>query len=269
MDLELGWYVLLEVLGIGMVAGVLGGLLGVGGSTIIIPGLTLVFGYHQHLYQAAAMVANVAVSVPAARRHWLAGAAEVRALRWILPMAVVFVMVGVWLSNCAFFQGAEGGLWLGRILAAFLVYVVVVNVKRLVDGSRGASRGNATVTASRSVAVGGVMGTIAGLLGIGGGAVAVPLQQVLLRLPLRTCIANSSAVICVSSAVGAVYKNASLGQHGYGWRESIVLALLLSPSCWLGGHLGAALTHSLPVWLVRVCFVVLMLGAAVKMAAVF
>ena len=83
------------------------------------------------------------------------------------------------------------------------------------------------------------MGLIAGLLGIGGGANAVPLQHMVLRLPFRTCIANSSAVICVTATLGAVYKNATLGQHGYDWHESLALGWLLAPSCWLGGYLGA------------------------------
>ena len=65
--------VIAAVLATGLIAGVLGGMLGVGGSVIMIPGLTLVLGYDQHLYQASAMVANVAGAVPAALRHHRAG----------------------------------------------------------------------------------------------------------------------------------------------------------------------------------------------------
>ncbi len=38
--------------------GLFGGLLGLGGSTIMIPALVMVFGENQHLYQAAAMICN-------------------------------------------------------------------------------------------------------------------------------------------------------------------------------------------------------------------
>ncbi len=55
---------------IGLVAGILGGLLGIGGSLIIIPGMVIYMshtaaGYHgidQHLLQAAAMIVNVFVA---------------------------------------------------------------------------------------------------------------------------------------------------------------------------------------------------------------
>ena len=290
MELTFDLLLVAQMVALGLVAGTLGGLLGVGGSTILIPGLTLLLGYNQHLYQAAAMIANVAVSVPAALRHHRAGAMSTAALRWMLPMALVFVLVGVWLSNRDVFRGDVGGLWLGRVLAVFLVYVIGVNVHRLVrprdrsgSGPRSSQEdtgqaklpatGNALargvpVRRGSAAAVGVVMGTIAGMLGIGGGAVAVPLQQVALGLPLRSCIANSSAVICLSATLGAVYKNASLIEHGYDWHQSISLALLLAPSCWLGGHLGAGLTYYLPVRQVRIAFVALMVVAAVKMAAV-
>lgn len=261
---------------LGLVAGTLGGMLGVGGSVVMIPGLTIILGYNQHLYQAAAMVANVAVSVPAMMRHYQAGAMTPGPLRWILSAATVFVLAGVWLSNIELFRGSQGGLWLGRVLAVFLVYVGWANLRQIIwpgggvfSEPQGAEQHSMAGVPWRGSAVGTLMGLNAGLLGVGGGAIAVPLQQVFLRLPLRSCIANSSAVICVSAALGAVYKNATLGQHGYDWHDSIVLALVLSPTCWLGGHCGAVLTHRLPVRQVRAAFVGLMALAALKMAAIF
>lgn len=263
---------LLAILAIGLAAGTLGGMLGVGGSVIMIPGLTLLLGYDQHLYQAAAMIANIAVSVPAMLRHRRAGVLDMAVLKWMLPTAVGFVCVGVWMSNWPVFRGEAGSLWLGRVLAAFLVYVIVVNAMRLSgEAMRREAAQEPTVTPGRSGLIGAFMGWLGGLLGIGGGAVAVPLQQVLLRLPLRRCMAHSSAIICVSALVGSVYKNASLptatlGEHT-AW-SGVLLGLLLSPTCWAGGRLGASLMHRLPLRPVRVAFVVLMAISAWKLAAI-
>jgi len=275
MILTLDIVVVAQLIVLGLFAGTLGGLLGVGGSVIMIPGLTMILGYHQHLYQATAMIANVAVAIPAALQHARAGAMVKPVLRWMLPTALVFVVAGVWLSNIELLQGDQGGRWLGKVLAVFLLYVAAVNVRQLFRSRPGVEAG-AVATADvvrrglwRGGMVGAVMGTIAGLLGVGGGAIAVPLQQMALRLPLRSCIANSAAVMCVSAPVGALYKNATLFVHDYHWYHSLSLALILAPSCWLGGHLGAALTHRLPVRQVRVVFIGLMIVAAVKMANVF
>jgi len=253
---------------IGLLAGVLGGMLGVGGSVIMIPGLTIVLGYDQHLYQAAAMLANVAVSVPAALRHRKAGAMVPKALRWILPAGMVFVLGGVAVSNIGAFRGDEGGKWLGRILAIFLIYVIYVNITRLRAGQSEPPTQAAHITRGRCSLVGMVMGGTAGLLGIGGGAVAVPLQQVLLRLPLRSCIANSATIICITATIGATYKIGSLGEHGIDWVDGVKMGLLLAPTAWIGGRIGATLTHRLPLRQVRIAFIILIMVAALKMAAV-
>ncbi len=269
-DLDLNLWSILAIAVIGLLAGILGGMLGVGGSVVMLPGLVMLLGQgvrwhlNQHVYQAAAMIANIAVSIPAARRHAKAGTITRPAVRWILPSAAVFVMVGVALSNL--FTGINGPAWLGAVLALLLIYVVIVNVRRL--GAKAQAREDAMVviiTPARCITVGAVMGIIAGLTGVGGGAVAVPLQQLLLRLPLKASIANSSAIICVSAIVGSIFKNATLPSLGYDIRVSLLLAALLTPTCWLGGHLGAVLTHHLPTRQVRIAFIVLLIVAIWRM----
>mgnify|MGYP001825061115 CR=1 FL=1 len=265
---------------IGLLAGTLGGLLGVGGSVITIPGLAILFGTgeNQHLYQAAAMTANLAVAIPAAMRHRKAGALTPDVLRWMLPVAIVAIVVGVFASNLSIFKNEVGGLWLGRILAIFLVYVVIVNIRKLIHLNAGKPRNhmdNAKITPLRTGAAGGVMGLAAGLLGIGGGALAVPLQQMLTKIPLRNAIANSSFVMMFSAGIGALLKLGTLNQHypntldaDPAWQTALMLALVLAPTAILGAGLGAKLTHSLPVQYVRFAFVLLMIAAAFKMAAV-
>src|SRR5690606_25680314 len=91
----LDWHWIAVAIPLGLFAGVFGGMLGVGGSVIMIPGLTFAFGTNQHLYQAAAMVANVAVAVPSALRHRRQGAIVPQVMRWMLPAAIVAVLAGV------------------------------------------------------------------------------------------------------------------------------------------------------------------------------
>lgn len=265
---------------IGMVAGTLGGLLGVGGSVVMIPALALLFGTgdNQHLYQASAMTANLAVALPAAVRHRRAGALCPSVLRWMLPIAVATIVLGVLLSNLPIFRDQAGGLWLGRVLAVFLIYVTVMNIQKLRQPKTNRdqeSLDQARITPVRSGSVGTVMGTVAGLLGIGGGALAVPLQQALIKLPLRNAIANSSFVMVFSAGIGATLKLATLDQHyasaGSGWaawQTALMLSTILAPSAIIGAGLGAKLTHTLPLTYVRTAFVLLMVAAAVKMAAI-
>jgi len=109
------------------------------------------------------------------------------------------------------------------------------------------------------------MGFTAGLLGVGGGALAVPLQQVLLRMPLKNAIANSACTMVFSAIIGAIYKNATLGQHQLQLSQSLLIAATLVPSAFVGGYVGAQLTHRLPNQPVRLVFLLLMVVAAWKM----
>jgi uncharacterized protein len=269
--------VLVSILLLGLLAGTLGGMLGVGGSIVMIPGLAILFSLgrtpepNQHLFQASAMIVNVVVSVPAALRHRKADALVPEALVWMMPAALVSILLGVWVSNLPIFSGADGGRWLGRLMAGFMVYVIVTNILKLRTRKGLADTVEARVTPAGATGVGLAMGSVAGLLGIGGGSVAVALQQAVLKLPLRKCIANSSAVICVSATIGAIYKNATLAQHAteaspIDWRASLLIAFLLAPTAWVGARIGSGLTHSLPIRQVRIAFIGLMIVAAWKMA---
>ncbi len=271
--------IMLLITGLG--AGLLGGMLGVGGSVIMIPALVVLFGqgtqlpgFHQHLYQAAAMIVNVFVVVPATVRHYQAGAVMLAALKKLIPIAVVAVLIGVAVSNLPLFSVPEdaepgtratGPLWLGRGLALFQVYVIALNVKRLFRPRKDLLDLETHLTWPRSLGVGGPMGFVAGLFGIGGGALAVPLQQVVMGLPLRNCIANSSTIIIVSATIGAVMKNATLAQHQAAWQNSLILAAILAPTAMAGGYFGGRLTHVLPTKLVRIAFIILMALAAYKL----
>lgn len=265
---------------IGMIAGTLGGMLGVGGSVVMIPALAILFGTgkNQHLYQAAAMSANLAIALPAAARHRKAGALTPPVLRWMLPVAVVCIVIGVFASNLPIFKDEQGGLWLGRVLAAFLVYVIILNVRKLIHlraGKPNNTLEQAKITPARCGSVGMVMGTTAGLLGIGGGGLAVPLQQTLVKLPLRNAIANSSFVMVFSAGIGALLKLATLDQHypttldeWPAWQTALMLALILAPTAIIGAGIGARLTHALPLVYVRIAFIGLLIAAAFKMAAI-
>ncbi len=256
---------------IGFLAGLLGGLLGIGGSVLIIPGLILYLsqvgryeGTVQHLLQAAAMICNVFVAAPAVLAHWRARMIVGSVVVLLVPGALAGILLGVYVSDTSLFA-RQNGAYLAMILAAFMVYVAAYNGFRLTS-STDLEHGFDQRPRAPAAGIGGVglvMGFFAGLLGIGGGAICVPLQQVLLRIPLRRAIANSAATILCVSSVGAVFKNATLwSEHHIALSRSLQLALMLIPTAILGSYLGGHLTHALPRRAVRIVFIVFMLAMA-------
>jgi hypothetical protein len=262
-------YLLLSV--IGLVAGVLGGLLGIGGSVVMIPAMAWIFasrGESIHQYQAAAMIVNFLLIWPAVVRHRRAKAIRMDIWRRLAPAAAAGTIAGVALSRSGLFSGANERA-LRVLFGAFLLYVVARNVYKLTrrkaetaDPAQGDPPPGAA--SARAMGVGGAMGVSAGLLGIGGGALCVPALQVVLSVPLRNAIATSATTIASTAWLGAIAKNLSLGPDGSALR-SLALAACLAPTAMIGSWFGGQLTHRLPTRVVRVAFVGLMLLAAYKM----
>ncbi len=254
---------------IGLAAGSLGGLAGVGGSMIIIPGLALLLGFHtpghdeQHLYMATAMVVNVLVSLPAASRHAKEGAVRWDLYRVILPAMVLAIVLGVLLGNLVH------GERLKDALAAFIALYCVFNLVRVFMRQGDFREDQERASRWRLIVCAGVTGLISGLLGLGGGVVLVPMLQLVCRVRLRQAIGTTLAVMPASAVIGAVLKVATLGSHGQRMSDVLVLVLLLGPLSMLGGHLGAVLSHRLPLRVVRMLIFALLMIVALKLAGIF
>jgi uncharacterized membrane protein YfcA len=258
------WTELLILLALGLTAGALGGLVGIGGSIVIIPVLTLLLGRNQHFSQAAAMIINVFVAAAAVFQHNRAHAIRWKIAARMVPAGLLLIIVGVEASN------ALDAEVLKKIFGVFLLYVIAYNVVKLIDDGRPAEqRPPMRADWGRVSATGGAMGLAAGLLGIGGGPVAIPLLQRLSHLPLRQAIATSSAVMVLTATVGAARKNLTLARvTDEPLRECLLTATCLAPTALIGALIGAWLTHHLPVRWVRVAFTLLMVWASLDMLGV-
>ena len=273
-------YVALVV--IGLFAGVVGGMLGVGGSIVMIPAMTEVFGPDQHLYQAAAMIVNFFVVVPAVYQHRRAKAVDTATVLRLVPFTMVAVVVGVGVSELPLFAG-EGEAYLRGLFGLFLLFVAVSDLYRLVRRSKSEPDMSPELTTTASgisnparrkgtaigswrlaAAVAVPTGLAAGLLGVGGGILAVPLQRRLLRVPMRMAIANSAAIIIATSFVGAIAKNYAYVVDHESSVRSFALAAVLIPTAVLGSLIGSRLTHRLPLRVIKIAFFVFLLLAALR-----
>lgn len=252
---------------LGLFAGFAGGLAGIGGSLIMLPGLALLLGkgdaQTQHLYMAAAMPVNALVALPATRQHFLRGAIDRRIVTLLVPATAVAVVVGVLFSN-----RLEGST-LRSILALFIGVYCAMNLWRAVRPSGKIEIEPGHGRASAIVGTGVATGLVAGLLGLGGGVVMVPALQVFARLDVRRAIAASAATMCVTAIIGAAVKLGTLPQHGFSINDALALSTAMGPSAILGSWVGATLTHVLPIRWVRITVSVILLAAAAKLAGWF
>lgn len=242
-------WLVVACLGIGLAAGTLGGLAGVGGSILMIPALGMVLGYpessSQHGYMAAAMACNVFAAAPAALRHRRAGAVRFDLLPVLLPVTAGTLIAGVLLGNTL------RGWHLQVLLAAFLTLQAGALVRAVMTRRPERSAESERTTGSRLSISGGATGLVSGVLGLGGGVILVPLLQALCGIRLRHAIGTSSAVMCVTTVIGAGVKLGTLGGEGQSPVRALMLAGCMAPGALLGGRVGAMLTHRLPLGWVR------------------
>ena len=261
--------------------GLLGGMLGIGGSVVMIPAMVFAFGENQHLYQASAMICNFFVSLSAMFVHRKAQVMVPWVLKRLIPAAIVGIIIGVAWSNSSMFAGSRSYL-LARIFGVFLVYVAIYNGYRFYLELR---HGHTEIPKREavphrglySILIGATTGLAAGLMGIGAGTVAVPLQQLILKMPLRRAISNSAATIVSIAWIGAIYKNATLGHHDIVFTAleassvyllSLKIAVLVLPGAILGGFWGGHLMHKLPVHWVRAVFIIVVVVASIRLLSV-
>jgi len=270
----MGTYELTVLSIIGLAAGLVGGTLGVGGSIVAIPAMTELLGPDQHRYQAAAMIVTFFVAAPAAYQHRRAGAIETGTVLRLVPIGVIAIVGGVLLSELRIFAGPNES-YLRLLFALFLLTVAATDLyrglRRKADGATLAS--NVDVANDRrtpiswraAAAVAVPTGLVAGLLGVGGGVLTVPLQRKFLKIPIRTAIANSATMIAGTSFVGACVKNYAVVRDPNEGYRPLVLAAILIPTAICGSLIGSRLTHTLPLRLLKTAFFVLLLVAALRL----
>lgn len=260
------------VLALGLTAGIIGGLAGIGGSVVMLPGLHVVLTRAgatpeiHHTFMAAAMTTNLFVAAPSALSHYRAGAVRVPLLRRLAFSAALGIAGGVLVSNVI----PAGALKV--LLGLVIVWYAARNLVLVIRPRRRSFEGTGRVeraTTPKLAGIGLIVGVFSGVLGIGGGTLLVPLLQGVCNVKLRNAIATSSAVICITAGVGAVLKLATLGAHNQSALEALKIAGLLIPPAIVGGWFGAKLTHALPLVLVRVVLIVLLSAIATRMVGLW
>jgi uncharacterized membrane protein YfcA len=84
--------------GVGVFAGIVAALFGLGGGVVAVPALALAYGYFQQNFTAAratSLAMILPTSLLSAWLHWRRGNVEVRLVKRMAPFAVVFAVLGV------------------------------------------------------------------------------------------------------------------------------------------------------------------------------
>ncbi|MEB3179417.1 MAG: sulfite exporter TauE/SafE family protein [Nostocaceae cyanobacterium] len=214
----------------GLISGVLAGFLGIGGGTVLVP-LLVAMGYQPVQAVATSSLAIVITSISGSVQNWRMGYFDYRRVFALGMPAILTAQIGVYLAKQV---PPYILLFAFGLLLITNIYLVELR-KRLIAKNVQQQQPNFNPTVAR-IFTGGAAGILAGLFGVGGGVIMVPLQMLLLGEPIKVAIQTSLGVIVITAVSACV-------GHAVNGNVLFVEGLLLG----VGGLLGAQIsTRMLP-----------------------
>ncbi|SDW49792.1 sulfite exporter TauE/SafE family protein [Roseicitreum antarcticum] len=250
----------------GAVAGILSGLLGVGGGIVVVPVLFWVFavlGYPADLgMQVAVGTSLVTVALTAftaARSHHKRGSVDMKIVRRWAP----------WMALGALCGGTVAGLVKGDfLLVVFGSVALLVAWNMALPRTRLLAESLPLRTGAQPLMAGGV-GFVSSMMGIGSGTLGVPLLTAF-SVPVHRAVGTAAAlglVIGVPGALAMVITGLGVDgrpQFSVGY-INLIAVLLIMPLSILFAPLGTRLAHALePVWIKR-AFALFLCLTAIRM----
>jgi uncharacterized membrane protein YfcA len=179
---------------IGMVAGAMSGLFGIGGGFVIVPALTAWCGRGQRQAVATSLMAIFPLAIGGVIAYAAHGQLDV----WAAVPLAIGSLVGAWFAAALLNHVPQRALrWI------FAVVVLLTAAKLLLDP--GAPTGPVSHDLPKLallLPVGVLIGVLAGLTGTGGGAIMVPVMQLGFGIPAVVAKGTSLLVMLPSSVLG-------------------------------------------------------------------
>jgi uncharacterized protein len=249
----------------GAFAGVLAGLLGVGGGLIIVPLLTFLFtaqhlpeAYILHLALGTSLASIMFTSVSSLRAHHARGAVNWQVVRGITIGILTGTFFGSWVA------AKLSTRFLTVFFVTFLFYVALQMLLNIKPKPSRSLPGNGGM-----LGVGGVIGGISSLVGIGGGSMSVPFL-VWCNLPMHNAVGTSAAIgfpIALAGAAGYLVNGIAVPTLPDLSLGFIYLPALIGVSfaSIFTAPLGVKLAHSLPVAQLKRIFALLLIVMGTRM----
>ena len=223
----MSWFILVCC---GFFAGSLAGLLGIGGGIVLVP-MIVALGHNPSQAVATSSLVIFLTSLSGSMQNYLMGKLLWRRVFFLGFPSLFTAQIGAFLVS----KISERYLLIAFGILLLVNIFLALARKRLVKSKLSLKQTSINPLWAR-IFTGSAAGLLAGLFGVGGGIIMVPLQMLLLAENIKTAIQTSLGVIVLtslSSCLGHAYQGNVL------WIEGIALGL--------GGLLGAQMsTRFLP-----------------------
>ena len=233
----------------GVFSGILAGILGIGGGFIIVS-LLVALGYSPIQSVATSSLVIIMSSSTGSFYNWRMGYLDLQRVVYIAIPAIIAAPLGAYLAG-----SIPDYVLLGVFSVFLLVNIGLMRLRKRVAAREKQSGKTFNPTVSR-IATGAIAGFLAGLLGIGGGAIMVPLQMLLLNEEIKVAVRTSLGVIVTATISSCVI-------HAVRGNVLFAPGLIVGIGGIIGTQVGARVLPNLPNSLVSKIFSVFLAVMAV------
>jgi uncharacterized protein len=220
---------------VGLVSGVLAGFLGIGGGTLLVPVLVQL-GFETVEATATSSLAILVTSGAGSFQNWRMGFLDFKQIALLGIPALVTAFLGAVVGDRIPSYWLLAGFGLLLLVNLYLVSLKQQVIRKAQFREPRMAVGPAINPIMARLLTGSTAGFMAGLFGVGGGVILVPLQILLLGESIKSAVRTSLGVIVITSVA------ACLG-HAINDNIHLVEGLLLG----LGGLVGVQIsTRFLP-----------------------
>ena len=243
----------MDILGfvIGLSAGVLGGLIGIGGGMIMIPLMVTFLGMSQHQAHGTSLFAVVFTGLVGAVTYAMHGSVN------HFAAAVLAVTAGVMAIIGAQFTQRLSEKALRRTFGLFLIAMSALMLSKPYLPAVAALSVTGWAGVTTLLISGAVVGFLAGLMGVGGGGMMIPVLVLLMGMSQYTAQGTSLAAMVPPAVVGS-WTHRRLGNV----RKDVLLVLIAGVLA--GTCLGGAMAHLVPERELRILFSLVILWVGIR-----
>jgi len=244
----------------GLLAGVMGGLLGTGGCALIMPVIRFGFNFDPAIAVGTTLTAVVFTASSGAIQHLRMKNVDKTTAMQVGKSGVVGVIIG----SIVFGYIKEYGNVIDLIIG---IAFIIVSVRMLYEGLLGKTPPPPAGTTMPGTPVtksilGTSIGTLTGIIGLGGGYALVPSFLYFLRAPMKLAIGTSMAAFVWMALVGAAFKI-------YQGVVDIPVAITLGVGALIGAIIGAKLVAKFKPNVLKALFGFLFLYVSLKYILLF
>lgn len=240
---------------VGLLAGVLAGFLGIGGGTVMVP-VMVALGLSGVQAVGTSTLAIALIALVGSVQNWRMGFLRLNHVAMLGLPALITAYLGKELATALPNYALLGIFGLFLLLNIYLIGLKkqVVRQAQRTESAGLASADSTPLPVSPTVArlgIGGLAGFLAGLFGVGGGVVMVPLQILLLHEPIKVAVQTSLGAIVITGLWACLW-------HALAGNVLLTTGLILGAAGAIGVQVSTRYLPRLPDQAVTIMFRVLL-----------